>query len=201
MANFFQAIDLRTVLAFLTPILTIAAWMLDRSGAFSRIAKHPLSLSGNWRGWSIYRPVDLSSPSAHSDPETFFRLDVKLQQTFKRIALEETITDIYSASGKRLPDISARKFKGYGSVIGGINTGLVLDEIAGLTCGTMFLTLDTWGKELSGLGIIRNVDGKPVVVEILLVRHPSAPPELPALIKDTQILATRREPRGLASHI
>ena len=131
-----------------------------------------------------YLPIHLSrSGIGPSDPEHFFRIRVEITQRFYRVTLKETIEEIFDSSGKKIPNVEARKFSGQGMVVNGINLALIFDEIAGLTCGTMLLTMDTWGNQLSGAMIVRNVDGKPVVAEVILCREPGQSPDIESLVE------------------
>lgn len=171
------------LLSYMAVVITFIMWIADRYGWFGLFRKKALRVTGTWRGWSVYQPTQLRSGSNHRDEEHFFKIIVNLTQHFNRVSFTESIEEIHSSNGSKIKNVSARKFSGQGGMVGGVNVAIIFDELEGLTCGTMFLTLDTWGNQLTGAMIVRNVDGKPVVADVLLTRDPNQPPSLEEMIK------------------
>ncbi len=179
---FFAKLDPKTVVSFAGVVITFGMWMADRFGWFPSLRKKAMKATGTWRGWSIYRPTHLSAGSAHRDPEHFFKLHIVITQRFYRVTFTETIEEIFDAAGSKLQNVRARSFTGRGMVLNGINLALIFDELEGLTCGTIFLTMDTWGNQLSGAMVVRNVDGKPVIAEVILFRGPQQAHDITTMV-------------------
>ncbi|HEX9965281.1 MAG TPA: hypothetical protein VGB04_09905 [Allosphingosinicella sp.] len=191
MTSFFDGLRLETLVGFGTAALILITYLIDRYGWFAP-RKKALHVTGTWQGWSVFRPVELRRKSYHSDDEHYFQVTVDLKQRFGRVRFRETIHAVYRRDGSKVENVPERRFTGSGQVIGGVNLGIIFDEDEGLTCGAMFLTMDTWGKELAGATVVRNVDGKPVLADVVLWRFPKTPAALQALLEQD------RGPQALA---
>lgn len=196
--DFLAKLDFKAIGSFAGVIITLGMWMADRFGWFQPFRKKAMKATGTWHGWSIYRPTHLSAGSTHRDQEHFFKLRIVLAQRFYRVTFTETIEEIFDVAGNKLQNIRARSFTGHGMVVNGINLALIFDEVAGLTCGTIFLTMDTWGNQLSGAMVVRNVDGKPVVAEVLLFREPQPGPDIEVIVASEKERAKLRATAGSA---
>jgi len=166
--------------ALITAMTTATLWALEREGVIgSLINRTRFNITGKWVGWTIYLPSPLS-PNLNT--EYFFKVEVTIKQRGRRIHAIEAINEIYDIAGKKIETGGSRDFTGQGRMIGDTNVVLIFAERAGLTCAATYLVLDTWGRELYGILVARNRDGKPVTLKMTLVREGRNAPTLDELV-------------------
>lgn len=125
------------------------------------------NLTGAWHGMSIYVPIDIYNIGS----ECVYKFCADINQYGGKISFYEKITDFYDIDLTKIEDHSPRIIKGKGKVLGDKDVIIQFKEKNSLTCGTMYLTIDTWGKELQGVLAVRNpYFGTPAVVKIVLRR-------------------------------
>lgn len=125
------------------------------------------NLTGTWYGMSVYLPVDIYNVGS----ECIYEFTSEIKQIGSKIIFKETITKFYDIENNEIEKHLARIIKGQGKVLSDKDIIIQFTEENSLTCGTMYLTIDTWGKELQGIVAVRNpYFGTPAAVKIVLRR-------------------------------
>lgn len=176
--------------ALIGAVATSIPWAVDKFNLISRLAKTRFNVTGKWIGVSVFLYTGLS-PQVNE--EHFFKVEAEFSQHGRKISMTEKITAIYNQMGQPLPLTSSREFSGKGDLIDEVNLTLILTETSGLTCGTAYLVLDTWGNELKGLLAVRNIDGNPVLLRIQLVRAGRQLPSIEEMVAQNQIEANQKQ--------
>jgi hypothetical protein len=136
-------------------------------------------MTGKWHGWSVYVPIE---GFFFTDREAIYQVIAEFEQKGRHVSMTEVLKEIYNIDGARLEQYSPREFVGKGEMVSEADVTLNFQEKGGLTCGTMYLVLNTWGDELYGIVAVRNpYVGKPVAVKILLRRIEKQMPSLEEL--------------------
>ncbi len=112
-------------------------------------------------------PVDIYNVGS----ECVYKFSAQLRQFGGTISFTETIDEFYDIDMTRLEKHPVRIVEGKGRVLGDKDAIIQFKEKSSLTCGTMYLTVDTWGNELQGIIAVRNpYFGTPAGVKIILRR-------------------------------
>jgi hypothetical protein len=178
------------IAALIGAAATAIPWAADKFDLISRLSKTRFNVSGKWIGISEFLNTGVS-PQVND--EHFFKVEAEFKQRGRKITMTEKITAIYTKEGRPIPFSSSREFSGKGDLIDEVNITLILTEVSGLTCGTAYLVLDTWGNELKGLLAVRNIDGNPVLVRIHLVRSGRQLPTIEELVAQNLAAAEQRQ--------
>ncbi len=160
--------------ALICASVTILIWVLDKYQVVARLSTTKLNVTGKWHGWSVYVPIE---GFFHKDREAIYRVEAELTQRGRRVWMSEVLKEILDIDGRALDGYPPREFEGKGEMVGDADITLAFAEKHGLTNGTMYLVLNTWGDELYGILAVRNPHiGKPVAVKVLLRRIEKAMP-------------------------
>lgn len=161
-----------------TQTATCVAAVIAASGAIiaGLIAKYDLlllfkrsrlNLTGTWQGVSIYMPIDIFNVGS----ECIYRFSAEISQFGGTIRIKETIDEFFDIDGNRIDGHAVRVIEGKGKVLGDRDIIIQFREKDNLTCGTMYLTVNTWGKELQGMIAVSNpYFGTPAGVKVVLRR-------------------------------
>jgi hypothetical protein len=145
----------------------IIAALISKFDLLLSFRKTKFDLSGKWYGMSVYLPVDIYNVGS----EAVYKFSAELRQSGARLKFEETIEEFYDIDMSKIDKHPIRVVRGSGKMLSNKDVILHFDEKDSLTCGTMYLTLDTWGKEMQGIISVRNpYFGTPAGVKIVLRR-------------------------------
>jgi hypothetical protein len=94
-----------------------------------------------------------------------------MKQFGSGLDFKQTMTEFYDIDMRKIEKHKLRISKGKGKLLNDKDIIIQFKEVDSLTCGTMYLTIDTWGKELQGIISVRNpYFGTPAGVKIVLRR-------------------------------
>ena len=139
--------------------------LITKYDILSLFKRTKFNLTGSWHGMSVYMPVDIYNVGS----ECVYKFTAELKQSGGKISFSENITEFYDIDLTRIEKHPPRIIDGKGRVLSDKDVIIQFNEKDSLTCGTMYLTIDTWGKELQGIMSVRNpYFGTPAGVKIVL---------------------------------
>lgn len=142
----------------------------------SRQRDEARGVTGDWRGWSAYIPID---GYFFEDHEAIYRTEASFKQHGHHVTVSETLTHIYDIHGKHLEQAPPRKFSGKGIIRHKTDIYISFQEQGSMIDGSMQLFLDPHAAELYGILAVRpRRSARPVAVKLLLRRADQAMPTL-----------------------
>lgn len=152
-------------------VAVLIAALISKYDLFSLFKKTTFNLSGNWQGMSVYMPID----SYNVGSECVYSFSAVIKQSGNRLKLLETIKDFFDLNMTKL-ELPLRIIEGNGKIVGEKDVIIQFTEKGSVNHGTMYLSSNSWGKELQGIIAVRNpYIGTPSIVKIILGRSDSTP--------------------------
>jgi len=155
------------IVAVIGGAAAIVAALIAKYDLLLLLKRTKFNLSGAWHGMSVYMPVDIYNVGS----ECVYKFTAELKQFAGRVRFTETIADFFDIDMTRIDNHPPRIIEGKGRVLSDKDVIIQFTEKNSMTCGTMYLTVNTWGKELQGIISVRNpYFGTPAGVKIILRR-------------------------------
>ena len=163
-----MTLEFATVLAaIIIALASIASTVMIKYDLLPIFKKTKLNLTGDWRGLSAYFPIDIYNVGS----ECVYEFSAQITQSGSKIKFRENINQFFDIDMNLVENHSARIIVGEGKFLSDKDLIIQFTELGSLTCGTMYLVVDTWGKELTGIIAVRNpYFGTPAGVKIILRR-------------------------------
>jgi hypothetical protein len=140
-----------------------------------RRAPDHVDITGTWRGWSVYIPVD---GFFFGDREAIYRIEATFKQRGRHLRMTERLSKIFDIDGNALDHIAGRDFTGNGIWTGRTEFTLSFDEYLSVSNGVMMGTTDPEASEITAMLLVRPRLGAPAVAVKLLLRPEDASDEL-----------------------
>jgi len=152
--------------AIIAAIATIIAALISKYDMLSLIWRAQFNLSGEWRGMSVYIPINIFNV----DSECVYKFSARISQIGRKITFNETIENFFDINMNPLTRLP-RQIEGKGKLFGDQDVIIQFKELNSSTCGAMYLVVDRRGIELEGIVAVTNANfHRPVAVRIILRR-------------------------------